>query len=130
MQIITLFRQYWKSITITVIILYLSFAPPSTFKGVPKINHLDKVVHFLMYLGLTIFLIYDFRNRKKSNAYTLPFIFLCIILPCVFGGWVEIMQGKFFSPRTAEWGDWFSDMGAVFFGWLLMHFFPKKSFID
>jgi len=128
MQIITLLRQHWKSISIAIIILYLSFAPQSTFKAAPKIEHLDKVVHFLMYLGLTFFLIYDFRNRKKSNAYTRAFIFLCIILPCIFGGWVEIMQQQFFPPRTAEWGDWFCDMAGVLVGWLLMHFFPKKSF--
>jgi hypothetical protein len=38
--------KYWKSLLALLIILYLSFASPSTFKDIPTFRHVDKVVHF------------------------------------------------------------------------------------
>jgi len=78
-----------------------------------------------MYAGLTIVLIYDFRNHKNSNAYNFAFILVCFIFPGLLGGLIEIMQKEFFSPRTAEWGDWLSDIAGVMVGWLTMSLFGK-----
>lgn len=119
--------RFWKSIIITLGILYLSFAPPSTFNGVPSFNYEDKLVHFLLYSGLTCLLIYDFN--KNRNYTKLAFVLICIAFPIILGGLVEILQPLYFAPRTAEWFDWFSDIAGVLVGWLSMHFLRKLKIL-
>ena len=68
MKLVKILFRYWESITIVLVILYLSFAPPSTFKGVPSFEYEDKLVHLLLYAGLTCVLIFDFRKYAKDNS--------------------------------------------------------------
>ncbi|MDR3652882.1 MAG: VanZ family protein [Paludibacter sp.] len=117
MKFISFIRSYWKSIVFTAIILYLSFAPPSTFNGVPSFPNEDKLVHIFLYTCLTILLIFDFIRYKKSTDNKLSYILFCLLLPVILGGLVEILQPMYFAPRTAEWLDWFSDITGVFMGW-------------
>jgi len=120
MKFIAFIRYYWKSIAVIAGILYLSFAPPSTFSGVPTFQNEDKLVHVFLYACLTIILIYDSRNYKKLTANKLAFVLYCIFVPIILGGLVEILQPMYFAPRTAEWLDWFSDITGVLVGWLTM----------
>jgi len=120
-----IFTNYWKSISVVAIITYLSFATPSTFQGVPTFNHIDKVIHFLMYMTLTMALISDFHHKKSVNIHSFSFVAFCLIFPAVFGGMIEIFQLYFFPPRSAEWGDWFSNIAGTFTGWLVMRFYLK-----
>ena len=109
--------QYWESLIIIAGILYLSFAPPSTFNGVPSFTYEDKLVHLLLYSGLTFILIFDFHKRNKHiNIKSLSFLFICIFTPILLGGLVEILQPIYFAPRTAEWFDWFSDIAGTLLG--------------
>jgi VanZ family protein len=109
--------QYWESLIITLGILYLSFAPPSTFNGVPTFEYEDKLVHLLMYAGLTSILIFDFRKKSKYDYVNkLKFVFVCLIFPVFLGGAVEILQPMYFAPRSAEWTDWLSDIIGVVLG--------------
>lgn len=117
--------HYWKSITVITVIIYLSFATPSTFQGVPTFENMDKVIHFLMYMTLTMALISDFNHKKRVNIHSLSFIIFCLVFPAVFGGMIELFQLYFFPPRSAEWGDWFSNIGGTFMGWLVMRFYLK-----
>jgi VanZ family protein len=110
--------RYWESIIIVLVILYLSFAPPSTFKGVPSFNFEDKLVHLLLYGGLTTILMFDFRKyAKNNNTNLLVFVLACLVFPIFLGGTIEILQPLYFAPRTAEWLDWFSDIAGVLAGW-------------
>ena len=118
--------QYWESLIISLGILYLSFAPPSTFNGVPSFAYEDKLVHLLLYSGLTFILIFDFHKRNKHiNIKSLPFLFTCIITPILLGGLVEILQPIYFAPRTAEWFDWFSDIAGTLLGLLGVRLLKK-----
>ncbi|NDV46758.1 hypothetical protein D0T49_06830 [Paludibacter sp. 221] len=121
------FISYWKSIIVFIGILYLSFAPPSAFKSVPTFSNADKVIHFLMYLGLTAVLIYDSRKRNKTGKYSYSILFFiaCIVFPIVLGGIIEILQGAYFKPRSASWVDWFADIAGVVAGWGAAHLFFK-----
>jgi len=129
MKIKKFLGTYWKSILIISGILYLSFAPPSTFKGVPSFENEDKLVHIIMYGGLTCVLIFDFRQYAKNNPLsTLAFILICLLTPVILGGIVEILQPIYFAPRTAEWIDWFSDITGVMLGWLVMKLIVFRLF--
>jgi len=129
MKIKKFLRTYWKSILIISGILYLSFAPPSEFKGIPTFENEDKLVHIIMYGGLTCVLIFDFRQYAKNNSLSsLAFILICLLTPVILGGVVEILQPLYFAPRTAEWFDWFSDITGVLLGWLVMKLVVLKLF--
>jgi VanZ family protein len=123
MNIINILRNYWKSIAIAIIILYLSFTPPSTFKKIPtfEIVNLDKIVHFLMYAALTFVLMHDFIRHNKNNIILRSFVYQCVLFPILFGGIIEIMQSSFFAPRTGSWIDMMFNISGVFFGWLLIY---------
>lgn len=122
-------RHYWKSILVVACILYLSFAPPSTFKRIPTFEHEDKLVHLLMYFGLTAMLIYEYyRNSKKPNSHTLTFVFICLVFPALFGGIIEVLQPLFFA-RSASWVDWIADLAGVLLAWLLMKLILKRIII-
>ena len=127
MKIIHFILYFWKSILIISIILYLSFAPPSTFNGVPTFGNEDKLVHLLMYGGLTGILIFDFRRYAKKNTMSIvAFIIICLLFPVFLGGAVEILQPMYFAPRTAEWADWFSDIAGMLIGWTGVRFITPK----
>ena len=127
MKIIHFILCFWKSILIISIILYLSFAPPSTFNGVPTFEFEDKLVHILMYAGLTGILIFDFRRYAKTKTMSIiAFILICLLFPVFLGGAVEILQPMYFAPRTAEWSDWFSDITGMLIGWTGIRFITPK----
>ena len=115
MKLINIFRYYWKSIFMVLFIQYLSFASPVTFERIPTppIPNFDKLVHFLMYAGLTAVLIWDFKKHRKSNSSLQFFVLVCIVFPILFGGIVEILQSAYFAPRTGDWFDWLVDVSGV-----------------
>lgn len=120
--------SYWKSILSVIIIVYLSFAPPSDFREMPKVNipFFDKIVHVALYVFLTIVLIFDFRSHNKFSKNSSMYIVQCILFPIILGGCIEIAQGKWFYPRTAEWVDWFADILGVSIGLVITHFYRRK----
>jgi VanZ family protein len=105
MPLKTFLIKFWKSITVVAGILYLSFAPPSNFDKIPTFEYLDKVIHFFMYAGLTVVLIFDYQKATKQKTGLIAFILVCLLFPALLGGLIEILQGMFFAPRTAEWND-------------------------
>jgi len=124
-----IFLYYWKSILVVAVICYLSFASPSTFNGIPAFENEDKLIHLLMYGGLTGVLMFDFRQYARYNQTTvITFILISLALPVFLGGAVEIIQPTFFPPRTADWMDWFSDNTGVLCGWFFMSLITRKIF--
>ena len=119
--------SYWKSILSVIFIVYLSFASPSDFREMPKVNILffDKIVHVALYLFLTIVLIFDFRSHNKFSKNNSIYIVQCILFPIVLGGCIEIAQDKWFYPRTAEWVDWLANILGVGMALIISHFYKR-----
>jgi len=118
---------YWRTIIIFSIILYLSFASPATFSGIPSFENEDKLVHLLMYAGFTTVLIFDFRQfSRKRNTNLYNFVLWCLIFPIFIGGAIEVIQPTFFPPRTGTWSDFAFDIAGVLIGWAFMHYFKNQ----
>jgi VanZ family protein len=119
--------HYWKSISFTLVILFLSFVPPAGLKKLPPINILnfDKIVHMLMYSLLTAIIIYDLKNKIAKSAYRKTFITTVFLYSIIFGGIVEIMQETWFYPRSAEWIDWIADIIGALIGIFGMYAFKQ-----
>lgn len=122
-------RQFWKSISILLVLLYLSFAPPSSFKEIPpiQIEFFDKLVHVALYVFFTFILILDFHKYFGDKASKSTFFVCCILSPILLGGFIEIAQETWFSPRTAEWIDWFADIIGTGIGFWIATFTIKKK---
>ncbi|MDD3079781.1 MAG: VanZ family protein [Paludibacter sp.] len=118
--------NFWKSILFTIIILYLSFTKPETFQGVPTFKSEDKLVHILLYVFYGLIIIYDYRKAYKNIISEKYFYIVCIAGPIILGGIIEIMQGTFFKPRSADWFDWFCDIGGILLAFLISKLIRKK----
>lgn len=117
MSIKNFFSNYWKSSLLVVSILYLSFASSGTFKELPTFKFEDKLAHLLMYMTLTISLIYDYKNQKTHKTSVLPLIGTCVFFPIIFGGLIEIFQPILSETRSASWLDWSFNILGVLVGW-------------
>ena len=106
MSIIKSIKQYWKPVTIflLLIITFLSLYP---LTKLPELPGTDKTHHLVAYFLLALP-----SGLKKPNKWIL-FIFLFII----FGGVIEMIQP--YVNRYGEWLDFFANTIGVIFGFFL-----------
>lgn len=116
------------SILVTLLIIYLSFARPETLNRVNfvSINHLDKIVHAIMYFSLMAALLYEnrFVLKKPSN------LFLLAIIPFGLGSLIELLQSWLTVTRQGDIKDViFNLLGILLAGiaWLILHRHPKSE---
>lgn len=101
--------KYWKSLVVFAIISYLSLLRESDV-ALPSISGVDKLIHLAMYMVLTWVLIWDSLNAEIKGW---RWMVVTMLLPASFGGLIEILQDKFFYPRTGDWQDWVADCVGV-----------------
>ena len=116
-------RNYLCSILAIGLLLYLSFFKPPTIESVSLFEHLDKVVHFLMYLGVGSALWFDYlrsHKNKMQNGYLVGLVF-----PILLGGVIELLQEYATTYRGGEWGDFLSNSLGVLGAFFFARFFLK-----
>ena len=97
---------YWKSILVLSAIAYLSLLREPSI-SLPYIIGIDKWIHAIMYLVLTLTLLWDSQQRPKLW-------WIVGVFSAIFGGFIEVLQEQFFYPRTGDWMDWLADcMGVI-----------------
>ena len=85
----------------------------------PVVDGMDKVVHFFMYLVLTVACVLDIHFNKNSLSDKIK-ISYCILFPILLGGILEILQWKFTVSRSGDWFDMLADTLGVVVGYFLM----------
>lgn len=118
---------FWKSIAITILILYLSLARPVDINEMNVLQLTDKLGHYLVYVVFGLILVYDFARNIQNKLAGLQFWLICIIYPIVLGGIIEIVQETFFKPRSAEWLDWACDFLGIGTAYVLMRLIQNKT---
>ena len=120
------FRIYGLSCVVTLLIFYLSITTSvQEYYHGPRFEGQDKIVHFFLYMFLTMAICRDFFRQSVAFSSRKMYIW-AIALPILYGGLIEILQENFFPPRTAEWGDWFADILGVLAGYFLSRkIYPK-----
>ena len=97
---------YWKSILVLSAIAYLSLLREPTI-SLPYVIGIDKWIHAIMYLVLTLTLLWDSQQRPQLW-------WIVAVFSAIFGGFIEVLQEQFFYPRTGDWMDWLADcMGVI-----------------
>src|SRR5574344_384590 len=105
------FKKYPLAIIIIVIICYLSFfTPPQT--ELSEVTNIDKIVHFLMYGGLSIVLWYEYLRIHKVIIWN-HIMIGDIIAPILMSGSIELMQANLTKNRSGEWTDFISNIIGV-----------------
>lgn len=114
------------TITVSLIILYLSLTPPQTFvkSGFFDIPHLDKFVHFGLYFVLMAVIILEHR-RSLTNT---RLLLLVALIPFFFGIAIELMQSEFTKNRKGELLDMIADTAGVVSALLLWLFIKPYHF--
>lgn len=107
------------------ICMFVLFIIPMKGGSVPSISipHLDKLVHFGLFLFLSAFATSWLRSRQKNSLHIALFILLVL---GVYGAVIEWLQGRFFE-RSADFWDWVADMIGVIMGVILYGVLHKLS---
>ena len=116
---------YWRSFLVICAIAYVSLLREPNVT-LPPIVGIDKYIHGVMYWFLTWVLLWDsigmewYRGGNgKGKYHSYKGWLVVIILPMAYGGFIEILQDKFFYPRTGDWRDWLADCAGVLLGEVL-----------
>jgi VanZ family protein len=105
-------KKNFFSLLVAIIILYLSLASSSSFDKVPlfEIPYLDKLVHFVMYFGLMLVIIYENRKSIKSKRQ----LMLISAIPLIYGIVLEILQALMTNTRSGSIFDAIADGAGIF----------------
>lgn len=106
------FRAWWPALAWGVAILVLTTAPASAPEGVAGTPYVDKLVHFLLYLGLGFSL---GRALRLSGRATTGGVLAAAAAGSAFGAANEWIQG-FVPIREPSAGDWLADVAGVSLG--------------
>jgi len=123
-------KTYPLSIIFVLIVTYLSLSqPPKVI--IPLFRHWDKVVHFIMYGGLSgvIWLELLLKRRREKTGKTF-FINGAVIFPLLFGGMMEMCQHYFTRYRSGDWWDFLSNMEGVVFATLIAWFILRPLILN
>ena len=110
-----IFKYSWPPAIIAVIIFYLCCLT----RDIPEVDieffiPTDKVVHFLMYLGLAGVASFNYIYDKNGHIIILKLILFAILIPIIYGGAIEIIQAEYFPERSGDWYDFLADvLGAL-----------------
>ena len=117
------------SISVSLIILYLSLSTPQTFVkiGFFNIPYLDKFAHFCLYFLLMAVIIIEHRNSCTNSRKLL----LIALIPFFLGISVELLQSGITHYRKGEILDMIANSGgitAAIFLWLFIKpYYCKES---
>jgi VanZ family protein len=107
-----------------ILVLILCDIPPSSFKGAPVFEGIDKLVHTGFFFVLTVLLFFGKIRQQHSYSYRILTILKIILVTAALGGGIELLQLKVFTYRSADWWDLFADMTGVgmgVFSYILLH---------
>ena len=114
-MILKYLKRYPLSLLVFAAIVYLSLFRPSDDMQLPMLfEHMDKVVHFIMYAGLSFIIWYEFF-RSHGNRKSIKMFLAIFLIPALFSGFMEYMQSKATDYRSGDIMDLlFNVLGIIF----------------
>ena len=96
----------WPLLLWTVMIFFLLTINTGSMESAPKIKHLDKLVHFILFAVMAFLWIYP---GKQKATIKLLFIFICV---ASYGAGMEWVQENFTSGEF-DWKDIYADTAGA-----------------
>ncbi len=109
--------SYLPTVLVIIGITYVSLLREPSF-SLPRFTGADKIAHFLMYAVLSLVFLFDCLRMDKEQKMKDDgrWILIGFVAFALYGGLLEILQERFFSPRTGSWGDWLADVAGCLIG--------------
>ncbi len=106
---------YWPSMLVSVVILYATLVPdPVGVDDLPSLPHVDKLIHAVMFGGLTGAVAFDYGRSCGVACLSRRVMVRVALCAALSGGLIELLQGGMDMGRGAEWADFFADaVGAA-----------------
>ena len=104
---------YKETVIVGLLIAYLSLVKEPVIRLPEDVAFADKWGHVLAYLLMGSMLAMNLIRDDKTKK-TLWLIGL--LVPVLYGGLLELLQGAFCYPRTASWFDWLADIIGTIVG--------------
>ncbi|GET27216.1 VanZ family protein [Prolixibacter sp. NT017] len=122
-------QKYIKIIAWFIVILYLTLTPAG---DIPKLSllsipYFDKVVHFTMYLVMSLLLAGYFHQFKKYSSQKILLINALLLI--FIGGLLEILQYELPINRDCSWGDFAANTTGAITGTLIYLYWLKNTFV-
>jgi len=118
-------KDFYITIILSLVIVFLSLSNVHSL-GLDRFwffKNEDKVIHFLMYFGLSFSLITEYYIKIfKINLN----LFLINLFPVFFGGFIEILQSVLTNNRSGDWIDFLADTAGVIFA-VIVFFLLKEN---
>ena len=114
-MILKYLKRYPLSLFVFAAIVYLSLFRPSDDMQLPMLfEHMDKVVHFIMYAGLSFIIWYEFF-RSHSGIKSIKAFIAMFLIPSLFSGLMEYLQSRLTTYRAGDAMDLlFNVLGIIF----------------
>ncbi|NDV66299.1 VanZ family protein [Bacteroides sp. 224] len=123
------FRKYPLSISIILLVIYLSFFRPPKIDVADDIPNLDKIAHFCMYFGLSGMLWWEFlRSHKNNHPMRHAWIGACL-LPILFSGAIELLQEYCTAYRGGDWMDFVANATGALCAALVGYYILKPKML-
>lgn len=123
-----------KPFSITIIwallILLICLIPGNNISKFNRIDvpYLDKLIHFFMYLVLSILLVSTIRRSSIYNKKPILAYFLIVLAAVTYGGIIELLQNYDVFARDSDHLDFFANTAGVISG--LFIYFLLKNIIN
>lgn len=114
------------SVSVSLIIMYLSLTNSKNFADIPTFKLADKLVHTAMYFVFMGLIMFENRKSLLSGKQ----LFIAGLIPLFYGILMEILQGTLSKTRTASVSDaLFNAFGILLaiFMWQWIKPFSKEN---
>lgn len=119
---------YLSSLSIIVIIFYLTTFYQSPDDVEIPLLYKDKLIHGIMFYGMVCALSFDYELKhgwRMIQRAVLVRFFGCAVL---YGGIIELIQLCFFAHRSGDWLDFVADCVGALVGCLLYNYLFSPFF--
>lgn len=129
---ITTIKHQLLSILWAVLVFILCDMPTEPLESVPAFPGMDKLVHTGFFFVLTVFMFYGKIRQQKSYTFRIPTVIKILLVAVAFGAFIELLQWRVFTYRSADWWDLFCDSAGVgmgVFSYVFLHRSGHEKFV-
>ena len=128
----TLRHQYLAIIWAVIVLIVCDMPFENVAGGLPLFEGIDKLVHTGFFFVLTVFIFHGKIRQQKSYNYRITTVLKILFVTVSLGAFIEILQWKVFTYRSAEWWDLFCDTAGVgmgIFSYIFLHRNGHEKFL-
>lgn len=123
------FGKFYPTFLLIGCITLLSVANFSSLEIKPTVPNMDKLVHGVMYFGLSLVLLEDLISPEKPRRRYPRYMLIAFLIAVSIGGLMELIQNYLVSSRSGDWYDMLANTIGAFAGvwtgyWILPFFAP------